>query len=215
MVALMDSGWIIVVVVLAILVSFFLAHKLFQEAFEFMGIAVSIIGIALVVSIVVVAFDAVSFKRSFPGSESLLIVMDEKTPAAAILLKKNVPEPIEQEKLAPLATSINAKDYKTARGTNYKLIIIKKAAIDDLSQKTAGNSTKSPPEEQAFIASSLSGLAAEPSLFIAEYRKGNIIVYPETPMFKAIKYLPGFGNYAKDSIGGLKGLLGRENETQP
>lgn len=47
-------------------------------------------------------------------------------------------------------------------------------------------------EERASILASLFGLrlAADPLSIISDYKKGNMVIYPETPVFKAVKILP-------------------------
>jgi hypothetical protein len=95
----------------------------------------------------------------------------------------------ELEKLNPLFAK---KDYAAMRGKNYKLIIIKESSVTGLLPEKPGGSSTESTGERAVMLAALLGLkvSQDPVFLISEYKKGNVVVYPETPVFKAIKLVP-------------------------
>lgn len=96
----------------------------------------------------------------------------------------------ELERLNPLFAK---KDYGAMLGKNYKLIVMKESSV---AGSLLGSGGEEPGEsngvERAAMLAALLSIRAsqDPVFIISEYKKGNAIVYPETPVFKAIKVMP-------------------------
>lgn len=197
----------LILTVLIIIITAFVVHKLLQEALDLLHIGVSVAGLLIAILLVVIVYDAISFKKNFSSSDNLLAIKENASITAAFVLKgssstsgSGTAEQLSEAELSNLTRLIAAKDYKAALGENYKLILLKKEAIEAAAQNgiTANGRNYSASETIATLESGeakvLKALATKltdsPALFIPQYKKGNIYIYPESQMFKAIKYAP-------------------------
>ncbi|MBI2574826.1 hypothetical protein HYV82_02990 [Candidatus Woesearchaeota archaeon] len=213
----------VILTVLIIIITAFVVHKLLQEALDLLHIGVSVAGIIIAILLVMVVADAISFKRSFSSSDNLLAIKENESIVTAFVLKGSSSganagraEKLSEAELSNLAKHIAAKDYKAALGENYKLVLLKKDAIEAAAQNgimANGRNYSSSEAIEALETGNADVLKAlvtkmtnSPSIFIPHYKKGNIYVYPESQMFKVIKYAPVFG---MDAIKGVVERLGR------
>ena len=219
----------VVLTVLIIVLAVFIVHKLLQEALDFMHIGVSVLGILIAILLVTVIADAISFRNNFESSSNI-VVLTEGTNARAVFIIKggignaaavNVAETDNISKL------LAAKDYKSIQGENYKLVLLKKGAITAAaSEGLAANGrnytssealaaiealeTKKADDAGHITAAAVSKLMGSPKLLIPEYQNGNIRIYPESNMFKVLRYVPVFaaGNAAKNIYEKASGFMG-------
>ncbi|MBI3033917.1 hypothetical protein HYY72_02060 [Candidatus Woesearchaeota archaeon] len=171
----------------------FIAHKLLQEAFDFLHLGISIVGIVIAVCFIAVAYDAISFRSSFSSNSNLLAVrQDSSVTYAATITNGTGIEPVSSQELAEISAQIAGKDYKSALGKNYKLVIVEKELLSG-----GNNSSGLPGSPDSEMLYSFSRLMGNPGFFAASYKSGKIEVYPETLMFKAIRIVPvpGFDNF--------------------
>lgn len=215
----------VILTVLIIIITAFVVHKLLQEALDLMHIAVSVAGILIAIMLVVVISDAIGFKKNFPESDNLLVIMDNSTASSAFVLKgsssglsgtANGVEPLSETQISSLKKNLAAKDYKTALGNNYKLLLMEKEAVEAAAKNgiIANGRNYSSPEvmealetgEGAVLKALVTKLTDNPALFIPQYKKGGIYIYPESNMFKVIRYVPLFG---MDALKGALEKIGR------
>ncbi|GEM_PF-4722605 len=222
----------LILTVLIIIITAFVVHKLLQEALDLLHIGVSVAGLIIAIMLVMIVYDAISFKKNFSSSDNILAIKENESITAAFVLKGSNSganagraEQLSEAELSNLTKLIAARDYKAALGENYKLILLKKEAIEAAAQNgiIANGINYSTSEATAALeagkAEVLKALVTKmtnsPSIFIPQYKKGNIYVHPESQMFKVIKYTPVFG---MDAIKGVVERLGRitgtKNESQ-
>ena len=187
----------VTIIVALIILGVFIVYKILHEALDFVHVGISVLGIALALSFFAVVYDAFSFKNNFSSSESILAFSDHgKLVLGSAIMAGKDPKVIPQETFEKIASSYDAKDYKAALGDFYKLIVVNISLVN-ASQDTS------------FYSASLFD---NPTRFLSEYKKGNIFIYPETYMFKAIRYVPGVGSlgFFRDSF---SKIMGKVNET--
>lgn len=221
------------VVMLAVaVVSAIVIFKVAKGMIQGVLLASAVVSILVAVAGGIVVKDALELKDNFQKGDNLLLLSDDSWArlTAGIVVKGQAAgsaEPgqgsqtadgkadgeagsaeavtaAELEKLSPLFAK---KDYATMRGKNYKLIIIKESSVTGLlPEKPAGGST----EERAAMLAALLGLkiSQNPAFIISEYKEGNAVVYPETPVFKAIKLVPlsFFRNAAEKALRQASGV---------
>ena len=182
----MVSGVMIVIAVVIIVV--FIAHKLLQEALDFVHIAISVIGVLLAIGLIAFVYDAISFRNSLSKQDSLVVLKDGNQVIHASLLKNSKTQPLTQDQLEQVEKSISSNDYGSALGKNYKLIIVNKDSLMRLSGQL--NITSASFESDAFIDTLVKHLLSHPFSLIKEVRRGGIVVYPQTYTFKLVNYIP-------------------------
>lgn len=115
--------------------------------------------------------------------------------------------------LEKMNQNFRSRDYAAIRGNNFKLVIVKEQAVIDalpdslpgeMADALAGHGQNLSREavlgllqaaggdERAVMLSALflAGQGSNPLGIVSGYKKGDIYVYPETPVFKAVKMLP-------------------------
>jgi hypothetical protein len=115
---------------------------------------------------------------------------------------------LSEEKIQELDSYFATKNYAAMLGDNYKLIIVNEAILseslatnksltEDLNIDVSKIDVKASlnyveGSQKALSQVALLSLLTEgnPLLPISEYKKGNIIVYPETTVFKIVKLFP-------------------------
>ncbi|MEK6838067.1 MAG: hypothetical protein AABX69_05425, partial [Nanoarchaeota archaeon] len=172
----------------------------------------AVLSIILAVGGVVMVKDALDLKNNFRITDNLLLFTNSaKTDLIGGMAMRGA-EPqtgnlrvLEPAEVKALSAHFAKKDYAAMRGKNHKLILVSEGSVISSVPETAIATTKMSREEALKLleqtygneeivkarALLLSIAASENPLFIlSEYKKGNIAVYPETPVFKAIKVIP-------------------------
>ena len=180
----------ITIIVLLTIIGVFIVYKALHEALDLVHILISVVGIILALAFFAVVYDAISFKRNFTSSESLLFVSENGKIVSGAVISGKASVPLAAESLEKASASFSSGDYKSVLGSYYKLIIVNSSSNMSFSQAVFDN----------------------PGQFMESYKTGAIFVYPETYMFKAIKFVPGAGSFGlfRDAFSRAVGKL---NET--
>lgn len=192
--------WLILGAVAFAAVSF-LVFKLVKSALKAAGIVLSIAFVVFLVCSAVVFVDAMIFKDRF-ATEGKVFLLEQGNDAVAGLYVSNVTEPIPQQTLATYSDYLSSADYSGILGDRYKLIIFDTKIVGELGQLDIDNQTfpagtvsdvfssSDEAAKQRFFSFLIGKSFSMPSFFFEQYRKGNIIIYPETPLFKFVRYIP-------------------------
>ena len=160
------------IVVVSAIVIFRVARGVIQGAL----LAGAVVSILTAVAGGLVVKDALELRDNFQKGDKMLLLSDHNWTklTAGIMInglaadgKGGSAEALTAAELEKLNALFAMKDYGAMRGKNYKLIIITESSV-----------TGSLPEGLDIV------------FIISEYKKGNAVVYPETPVFKAIKLVP-------------------------
>ena len=198
------------VVVVAAIVFFKVAKGVLQGILLVSAVLSIVSGIAAVF----VVRDALDFQNHFEASGKLLLfTADNSTKITSGILIKGGDENASGEAIKPLSgaeveqfnAAFSKEDYATMKGDNFKLIILKEEPIlsampETIDAEGSGVSREmvlqqlkaSSPEQRASVLSALfaSQFSRDPLLIISGYKKGNIVIYPETAVFKVVRFLP-------------------------
>ncbi len=208
----------LIVMLAIVVVSAIIIFKVAKGVIQGVLLASAVVSILVAVAGGFVVKDFLELRDNFQKGDKMLLVSDDNWAklTAGIMLKGQAGEQsvqaagnkegkggnaealaltaAELEKLNPLFAN---KDYGAMQGKSYKLIIIKESSV---AGSLPGSRGKEPgesigeergEERAAMLAALLSiRVSQDPAFIISEYKKGNVIVYPETPVFKAIKLIP-------------------------
>jgi Ni,Fe-hydrogenase maturation factor len=192
--------WLIAAAVLFVGVSL-LIFKLVKKAIKAVIIVLSLTFIASLAFSAVVFVDAINFRNNFGNSSKVFILEGGGSVITGVYANEEL-KPIEQSALKSYSDYFEAGDYKSMLGNNDKLIIIDVAVMDGLESleideqvfpaeavKDVFSSTDE-AAKQRFFSFMVAEVFGSPLFFFEQYKKGNIVVYPETPMFKFIRFIP-------------------------
>ena len=194
----------IIAVIVFLLVAAFVWH-LFGKLIKLLVWVAIIAVIITIINAFFVYKDVMDLRQNFAHSTKKAVLMDDGKALTGLLLNGETVIIGEQD-LNELSSSIKNKDYKSALGSSYKLIIFDIKAISNLNEDISIGQTDIRKDEAIFILRS--GSEAEkaalfwailenniltsdnPVFFFSQIKEGNIKVYQETALFKAAKILP-------------------------
>lgn len=178
---------LIIAVILSVAVAV-AAYRIIHGIFRLVLIALAAASIVLGVAAFFVVMDANELKENLGSGKSLVVFVDGTSAVFAMELRgQNGSKALNKQEVDEYSRMIGAGDYGSAKNGYYKLIVISTKAAEG-NETESGRSYGDEPEE-FFV--SLAGKAfSEPLFFVREYKKGNIRVYDETAVFRAVKLLP-------------------------
>lgn len=192
--------WILWLIIFFIII--FLVLKIVKTIMKAVAIITSLTIIILIVLSVIIIADISEFNKNFRYSSKMLLLEDEGRAIIGVTLDGGV-DFIPDADLESYSDKINQKRYEEVIGGNYKLIIMNMQTIEELDFKNITiNQTNIKKSEVPIILrsdapikfdvfSSLVRKISDNQLFIfQQYKKENLMVYPETPVFKLVKAIP-------------------------
>ncbi len=164
------------------------AYRIIQGIFRLVLIALAAASIILGVAAFFVVMDANEIRESLGSGKSLVIFVDDEAAVFAMELRgQNGSKALNKQEVDEYSRMIGAGDYGSVKNGYYKLIVIS-TKIEESNETASKRSYRDEPEE--FFVSLAEKAFSEPVFFLGEYKKGNIRVYDETAVFKAVKLLP-------------------------
>lgn len=127
--------------------------------------------------------DFADLKQNFTNSSKLLVFEHKGSlvigATVTSLENKNNVIFLKPGELTELQKKYEKKDYKGMLGSNYKMIVIKSDII-------------TPPKTSDDAVAAIDKLLSGRGIFLVlkEYKKRNIIVYPETLVFRFLRFVP-------------------------
>ncbi len=201
-------AWGIIALVIAafvVVVLLIFLRRLFEGLVKLFACAIVIfLSIAVVYGIIVYK-DLADLRQNFAHSTKKVMLMDGDEALVGLLLNGET-RAIGEPELNKISSSIKSRDYKSALGGSYKLIIFDIKAISGLNEDISIGQAAVKKDEAIF--SLRSGSEAEkaalfeailknnvlisdnPVFFFSQIKEGNIKVYQETALFKAARILP-------------------------
>ncbi len=192
------------VVVVAAVVIFKVAKGVFQGLLLVSAVLSIVSGVAAVV----VVRDALDFQNHFQASGKLMLfTADNGTKITSGIIGKGNEsvQPLSGAEVEKLSAAFSRNDFAAMKGDNFKLIMLKEEPIlgevPETMDVEGGNVSRemvlqqlrvSSPEQRASVLSALfaSQFSSDPLLIISGYKKGDIVIYPETAVFKVVRFLP-------------------------
>lgn len=178
---------LIIVIILSIAVAV-AAYRIIHGIFRLVLLVVAAASIVLGVAAFFVVMDANEVRENLGSKKSLVVFVDDTTAVFAMELRgKNGSKVVNRQGVDEYSKMISAGDYDSIRDGYYKLIIISTKIADGNETEAERNYGEEPDE---FFISLAEKAFSDPVFFVREYKKGNIAVYEETALFKAVKLLP-------------------------
>ncbi len=178
---------LIIAIILSIAVAV-AAYRIIHGILRLVLIAVAAASIVLGIAAFFVVMDADDFRDNLGRGKSLVVFVDDASAVFAMELRgQNGSKALNKQEVDEYSRMIGAGDYASVKGGYYKLIVIR-TKIGEANGTASGRSYRDEPDE--FFVSLAEKAFSNPVFFVSEYKKGNIQVYEETAVFKAVKLLP-------------------------
>lgn len=209
----------IIITVLVVVFVWTIFKKLFKILF-FIGIVLFLI---IAGTTYYIYQDIVDLRQNLDGSTKKIMLVDNNKVITGFLLNGEV-NLLSDGKLEEYSSHLKEKNYEKILENSYKLMIFNLNIVSDLNTDEIELEDKTISKQDALSdLKSEKGMQEKADLFgailteevfspknplflFSEYKKGNIIVYPETAFFKAVKIMPlGFiRDKAEDMFGKAK-----------
>jgi len=161
--------------------------------------------------------DFMDLRENFGLSSKEVLLVDGSEVITGIILEGDDFEALSNQQLNEISSQLKNKDYEGILGDNYKLMILDVDIVEDLDNEVEVLGQAMPQQQikKTFESGSSSEKATlfaallseeiiankNPLFFFSQFKDGNIIIYPETALFKTVKLVPiGLFNNAASSL---------------
>ena len=177
----MDVSFLITLVIL--LIVFYFIFHLLKSILHTVILALVLFCVVLAAAGYLFIGDVRELRENFTNSTKLMLLADKDKIIFALevqSLDMNNSKIVSGATLAEWQRPYQKKNYREILGTRYRLFLLKTEVF-------GGNATT--VEE---FRDNLKGVMKESKILflLKEYNKGNLVIYPETPVFKLVRYLP-------------------------
>ena len=217
---------LILIIVIAVLV--FIAWNIFiyylKQRMRTAAIVIQVIGLLLfllfIVFLIFAYKDAYDVVNNFQNGKNVFVLMDGSNAKIAVIAEKGDVNIIDDSTVRSYGTMIADSDYESVKGDAFKLIIIKREALEEIDEYSvdtpvgtldknqslnllfgqyapAGGITLTESDQQklrVFVFADILSkkiFGAQNQIFmITQLKEGNLFVYKETIIFKLIKIVP-------------------------
>jgi len=196
-----------IISIIVFIVVLVLIWGIFKSLFKLMFIAGIIISLLIAINLFFIYQDFKDLRENFTVSEKKIILVDDNKVLTGLLMGEEI-DFLMDSQLEAYSSSLINNNYEKILGNSYKLMVFDIDIISKLDsdldfgviQMTTDEAVSTlrsdfaSPEEKASLFSIL--LADEilsstnPILFLTEFKNGNIMIYPETILFKTVKFIP-------------------------
>jgi len=179
----------------------------FKKLFKIMFYAGILISLLLAANLYFIYLDFKDLRENFGVSEKKVILVDGNEVLTGLLMGEDT-ELLTNTQLRDYSSSLRNKDYEDILGDSYKLMVFDISIIENLDKEieiedikittdeaavTLKSDTSEPNEKASLFSVILADeiiTSKNPLFFFSEFKDGNIIIYPETALFKTVKLIP-------------------------
>ena len=197
---------------------------IFKKLFKLLFYAGIIISLLVAANLYFIYQNFQDLRENFAASEKKVILKDDDKVLTGLLMGQEV-DFLADSQLRDYSSSLKNNDYEDILGNSYKLMVFDINIIEHLDKEieiegfkittdeaaaTLKSDTSSSQEKAALFSVILADeilSTRNPLLFFSEFKDGNIIIYPETALFKTVKIIPV--SFIKD-VGGKIFEKGKE-----
>lgn len=192
------------------IVAFFLVlvfvWGIFKKLFKLMLYAGIIILLLMAANAYFIYQDFMDLRENFGLSSKEVLLVDGSEVITGIVLEGDSFETISNQQLNEISSELENENYEEVLGDNYRLMILDAGIVEDLDNEVEVLGRTMPQEEikKTLESGSSSEKAAlfaallseqiiankNPLFFFSQFKDGNIIIYPETALFKTVKLVP-------------------------
>ncbi|MBS3164545.1 hypothetical protein J4439_03875 [Candidatus Woesearchaeota archaeon] len=141
------------------------------------------LGVVLLAAGFLVYLDIRDLRENFSNSSKLVLLAGEQDLVLGLEISAfelDATRLLSGSELSSLKEAYGKREFKTMLGNSSMLFILKDASLDE--QASLG---------EVFTLVNERFSSGKVTSLLREYRKGNLIIYPETPVFKLLRLFPG------------------------
>ncbi len=183
-------------------IAIYLVFKIVKTIIKTLMVITSLTVIILIIASIVLVSDISDFNNNFRYSSKMILLKEGDKMLSGVIVNGEA-NPVPNADLEKYSQLLSQNKYEDVLGGNYKLMVLKMECVDDMKfDEINVNETVIRKSEVPVILRSnapikfnvfgeIVKLISNDQLFILQqYKKGNLIVYPETPVFKLVKAIP-------------------------
>jgi hypothetical protein len=192
----------IVIIALVVVFAWAILSKLFKLLF-YVGIVIFLL---LAANMFFIYKDVVDLKENFGVSTKKVLLVNDDKVLTGFLLGEDV-NFLAASQLSEFSSYLKSEDYEKILGDSYKLMIFDVDIMSDLDEEidiedgtiardeaiSVLKSDADSREKAALFSMILANnilSSRNPLFFFSEFKRGSIVIYPETALFKTIKIIP-------------------------
>ena len=177
----------------------------FKKIFKLMFYAGIIISLLLAANLYFIYQDFKDLRENFVISEKKVILKDGDEILTGLLLNEDTSLMIAKQ-LSDYSSYLKDNDYEKILGNSYKLMVFDVGIISNLDDEIkienriftkdqliaklkSGDNNEKASLFSVILADEILS-SKNPLFFFSEFKKENIIIYPETALFKTVKIIP-------------------------
>jgi len=176
------------------IVAFFLVlvfiWGIFKKLFKLMFYAGIIILLLMAANAYFIYRDFMDLRENFSLSSKEVLLVDGSEVITGIILEGDDFKALGNQQLNEISSELKNKNYEGILGDNYKLMILDADIIKDLDKTFESGSSSEKATLFAALVSEEIIANKNPLFFFSQFKDGNIIIYPETALFKTVKLVP-------------------------
>jgi len=196
-----------IISIIVFIVVLVLIWGIFKKLFKLMFFAGIIISLLLILNLFFIYHDFKDLRENFSVLEKKVILKDGDKVLMGLVLNEDT-ELMTIKQLNDYSLLLKDDKYDKILDDSYKLMVFDVEIISNLDDKieiedeiftqdqiiTILKSKNTDKEEKASIFSTILEdeilSSRNPLFFFSEFKNGNIIIYPETALFKIVKFIP-------------------------
>jgi len=195
----------IIAIIVFVLVLVFI-WGIFKKLFKILFYAGIVIFLLMSANLYFIYQDFKDLRENFAVSEKKVILKDDNEILTGLLLDEDT-NLMTNKQLNDYSSYLKDNNYEKILGDSYKLMVIDVEIISDLDSeidfefgtitsdealailRTSGNKEEKASLFSVILADEILS-SGNPLFFFSEFKNGNIMIYPETALFKTIKFIP-------------------------
>jgi len=196
-----------IIYIIVFIVVLVLIWGIFKKLFKLMFFAGIIISLLLVLNLFFIYQDFKDLRENFTVSEKKIILVDDNKVLTGLLMGEEI-DSLAESQLEAYSSSLINNNYEEILGNSYKLMVFDIDIISNLDSdlnmgdfqittddaiSTLKSDIASSEEKASLFSIILENEILSPKnplFFFSEFKNGNILIYPETALFKTIKFIP-------------------------
>lgn len=168
-----------------------IAFHIIKSIFKTVIFGIAVLSIVLGVSAFLILMDFNDLKEGVQDSKNLFLVVDDNKVISGIESNGSSSNPVHQQELDEYTVKLQDGKPEEILNGYFKMFIIHTAVIEDVDSSLLDKLDDAYADERAELLSPvITKVFSDPVFMIVHYKKGNIEIYKETIMFKAIKLVP-------------------------
>jgi len=185
----------LIIAIVVFFVAAVIAFKIIKSILKTIVVVIALTSVVLGVSAFFIVTDFNDFKEGFENEQNLFLVVKENKVISALEAGGSETKAVNKQETDVYSGKLEEGKPEEILNGYYKVFIINTAMFEEdksidstLTEKLEAEIY--PEERVELLTPVIEKMFADPVFLIVQYKKGNLEIYEETAMFKAVKLIP-------------------------